>query len=85
MPTNRQPGIRLFSAAIKWAPRKSPDASPATMAMTFVLSDRLLAIFGTEISADDPAIARLQELRKDCQFRDDLLPFKQFLTSSIKR
>ena len=33
MPTNCTSGRRAFKAFIKWAPSKSPDASPAHMAM----------------------------------------------------
>src|SRR5262245_29958997 len=31
IPTKLRPGTRSRSAAIRWAPRKSPEASPATM------------------------------------------------------
>src|SRR5207247_8514625 len=52
MPANSIPGLRAFSAAIRWAASRSPEASPATMP-----TRRCRAI----VLADDAALAAVEK------------------------
>src|SRR5262245_49973000 len=52
MPANSTPGRRAFSAAIRWAASRSPEASPATMP-----TRKGFAI----LLADDAALAAVEE------------------------
>src|SRR5438309_11343588 len=69
MPANSIPGLRAFSAAIKWAASRSPEASPATMPTR--------RCFAIEL-ADNAALAAGQEfenlahLRTGCGLRLEL-------------
>src|SRR5436190_5491757 len=57
MPANSMPGRRAFSAAIRWAASRSPEASPATMATRkgFARISLLIAL------ADDAALATVEK------------------------
>src|SRR5438874_6075348 len=54
MPANSIPGVRAFSAAIRWAASRSPEASPATMPTR---SCRAMVL------ADDAALAAVEKFQ----------------------
>src|SRR5262245_61109057 len=61
MPANAKSARRALSALIKWAPSRSPDASPATMPMrqfTFVHARRCVA----GALAQNSPLARSEEI-----------------------
>src|SRR5882762_1754317 len=61
MPTNLSPGTRARNAAMRWPPRKSPEASPATMPTT-------TGSLSTALANDAPLRA-LEEIDEHLQLR----------------